>query len=121
VYLAPEASEALVRRLGALLPCAACVVYEQIRPDDAFGRQMVINLEARPQTRLHRQQFASSRAPGCERSWAAMLPCAGSLVDRLRAGTAPDRRCRVRQAASLCALRRSVFMRQWGLALAVVT
>ncbi len=48
VYLAPEASEALVRRLGALLPCAACVVYEQIRPDDAFGRQMVINLEARP-------------------------------------------------------------------------
>lgn len=45
VYLAPEEGAALVRCLGGLLPCAAFVVYEQIGPGDAFGRQMVLNLE----------------------------------------------------------------------------
>ncbi|KAK9824836.1 hypothetical protein WJX81_004800 [Elliptochloris bilobata] len=47
VYLAPEEGAALVRCLGALLRCAAFVLYEQIRPDDAFGQQMVRNLESR--------------------------------------------------------------------------
>lgn len=46
VYLAPEEGAALVRCLGRLLRCAAFVVYEQIRPHDPFGQQMVLNLQA---------------------------------------------------------------------------
>lgn len=45
MYLEPGEGAALVRCLGARLRCAACVVYEQIGPGDAFGRQMVLNLE----------------------------------------------------------------------------
>ena len=47
MYLAPEEGAALVRCLGRLLRCAAFVVYEQIRPNDPFGQQMVLNLQAR--------------------------------------------------------------------------
>lgn len=48
MYLAPEEGAALVRCLGRLLRCAAFVVYEQIRPHDPFGQQMVLNLQACP-------------------------------------------------------------------------
>lgn len=47
VYMEPDASKAVVQWLGERLTCAACVVYEQIKPDDAFGRQMLLNLECR--------------------------------------------------------------------------
>ena len=47
VYMEPQHSAQLLRCLGDLLPTAACLVYEQIRPDDAFGRQMLMNLEVR--------------------------------------------------------------------------
>ncbi|KAK9815129.1 hypothetical protein WJX73_008299 [Symbiochloris irregularis] len=47
VYMQPAESAALVRQLGSLLTTAACLVYEQIRPDDAFGKQMLLNLERR--------------------------------------------------------------------------
>ena len=50
VYLAPEEGAALVRCLGRLLRCAAFVVYEQIRPHDPFGQQMVLNLQVCPTT-----------------------------------------------------------------------
>ena len=45
VYMEPAHSASLIQCLGAMLPTAACVVYEQIRPEDAFGRQMLLNLE----------------------------------------------------------------------------
>lgn len=47
VYLEPQHSQALVAWLGARCCTAAMVVYEQIKPDDAFGRQMLRNLESR--------------------------------------------------------------------------
>ncbi|KAL4857786.1 Leucine carboxyl methyltransferase 1 [Chlorella vulgaris] len=47
VYLQPQHSQQLVRWLAEHLQCAAMAVYEQIQPDDAFGRQMLLNLESR--------------------------------------------------------------------------
>ncbi|CAL5221350.1 g3526 [Coccomyxa viridis] len=47
VYMEPEDSASVVRWLGHWLPTAAFVVYEQIKPNDAFGKQMISNLEAR--------------------------------------------------------------------------
>lgn len=47
VYMEPQHSAELLRSLGRLLPTAACVVYEQIRPHDAFGQQMLRNLQCR--------------------------------------------------------------------------
>lgn len=47
VYMEAEESAALVRWLGDRLRCAAMAVYEQILPDDPFGRQMLQNLEYR--------------------------------------------------------------------------
>lgn len=70
VYIDPPPVAALVAFLGSLLPTAAVVVYEQINPDDAFGRQMVSNLESRgcplkglkgtPTLAAHRERFLSS-------------------------------------------------------------
>lgn len=70
VYMEPAASTALVQFLGSLLPTAAFAVYEQINPDDAFGRQMVSNLESRgcplkglrstPTLEAHRQRFLTA-------------------------------------------------------------
>ncbi|GMH42170.1 hypothetical protein BSKO_10089 [Bryopsis sp. KO-2023] len=47
VYMEPEDSASVINWLGKRLQTAACVVYEQIKPDDAFGQQMVRNLESR--------------------------------------------------------------------------
>jgi len=47
-YLPPDAGSALLAALGARFRAdAAAAVYDPIRPDDAFGRQMAANLEAR--------------------------------------------------------------------------
>lgn len=47
VYMAPQLGSSLLRFLSDYLPDAACLAYEMIRPDDAFGRQMRANLESR--------------------------------------------------------------------------
>jgi tRNA wybutosine-synthesizing protein 4 len=47
VYLEQAESRAALETVAALFPTAAVAVYEQIRPDDAFGRQMLRNLEVR--------------------------------------------------------------------------
>lgn len=47
VYMTPSESFPLVAALGALLKNAVFAVYEQIKPDDAFGRQMLHNLRER--------------------------------------------------------------------------
>lgn len=47
VYMDPAASSGLLSWLSSRLDTAAVVVYEQIKPHDAFGRQMVSNLESR--------------------------------------------------------------------------
>jgi tRNA wybutosine-synthesizing protein 4 len=47
IYLAPERSDALIAWLRHAFACAAMMVYEQIRPHDAFGRQMVQNIQDR--------------------------------------------------------------------------
>ncbi|KXZ50455.1 hypothetical protein GPECTOR_16g629 [Gonium pectorale] len=47
VYMEPQHSTAVARWAAGAFPNAAMVIYEQIRPDDAFGRQMVSNLEMR--------------------------------------------------------------------------
>jgi len=48
VYMEPEHSSAVVRWLaGHFKQAAAIAIYEQVKPGDAFGRQMVANLESR--------------------------------------------------------------------------
>ncbi|PRW45066.1 tRNA wybutosine-synthesizing 4 [Chlorella sorokiniana] len=47
VYMRPQHSREVVRWLAEHLHCAAMVVYEQINPHDAFGQQMLLNLESR--------------------------------------------------------------------------
>ena len=47
IYLPPDRSDALVAWAARAFSCAAMVVYEQIRPDDSFGRQMVQNIHDR--------------------------------------------------------------------------
>ncbi|GLI70953.1 hypothetical protein VaNZ11_016052 [Volvox africanus] len=47
VYMEPSDSAAVVRWTAQTFPNAVMAIYEQIRPDDAFGRQMVSNLEMR--------------------------------------------------------------------------
>lgn len=47
VYMQPQHSREVVRWLAEHLQCAAMVVYEQINPHDAFGQQMLLNLESR--------------------------------------------------------------------------
>jgi len=47
VYLPPKESAAIVGWVASAFEAAAMVIYEQIGPDDAFGRQMLQNLEVR--------------------------------------------------------------------------
>ncbi|KAL4448570.1 hypothetical protein ABPG75_005789 [Micractinium tetrahymenae] len=47
VYLQPQHSRDVVRWLAGHLQSAAMAVYEQIQPHDAFGQQMMLNLESR--------------------------------------------------------------------------
>ncbi|CAG9466985.1 unnamed protein product [Pedinophyceae sp. YPF-701] len=48
VYLEPEEGDAVARWAGSFLAGeACCVVYEQVNPHDSFGKQMLLNLEAR--------------------------------------------------------------------------
>uniref|UniRef100_A0A061SKM0 Leucine carboxyl methyltransferase 1 homolog n=1 Tax=Tetraselmis sp. GSL018 TaxID=582737 RepID=A0A061SKM0_9CHLO len=47
VYMDPRYSQPIVQWAGAELPDAVFVIYEQIHPEDAFGQQMLINLESR--------------------------------------------------------------------------
>ncbi|KAK9830157.1 hypothetical protein WJX72_010045 [[Myrmecia] bisecta] len=47
VYMRSQDSDALVHWLGRRLPTAVFVLYEQIKPDDAFGQQMLMNIESR--------------------------------------------------------------------------
>ncbi|KAL0024734.1 hypothetical protein WJX77_012039 [Trebouxia sp. C0004] len=70
VYMEPHESAALLKHLGQQLPSAVCVVYEQIHPEDAFGQQMMRNLESRgcplkglpstPTLEAHRQRFLTN-------------------------------------------------------------
>ncbi|KAG2452241.1 hypothetical protein HYH02_003268 [Chlamydomonas schloesseri] len=47
VYMDPAQSSPVVGWAGATFPNALMAIYEQIKPDDAFGRQMVSNLAER--------------------------------------------------------------------------
>ncbi|KAH7387604.1 hypothetical protein KP509_16G032100 [Ceratopteris richardii] len=47
IYLDPDVSRALVQWAGKKFPNSIFIVYEQIHPDDGFGRQMLKNLESR--------------------------------------------------------------------------
>lgn len=70
VYMEPHESAALLKHMGQQLPSAVCVVYEQIHPEDAFGQQMLRNLESRgcplkglpstPTLEAHRQRFLTN-------------------------------------------------------------
>lgn len=76
VYMAPEAGSALLSFLAGYLADAACLAYEMIRPDDAFGRQMRSNLESRglripgidgcADTQAHEARFAACGWTGCQ-------------------------------------------------------
>jgi tRNA wybutosine-synthesizing protein 4 len=50
VYMHPHQSDSLLNWLGhkfSKSPAAAMVLYEQVNPDDAFGKQMLMNLSVR--------------------------------------------------------------------------
>ncbi|GFQ04454.1 leucine carboxyl methyltransferase 1, partial [Phtheirospermum japonicum] len=47
IYLDPESSRAIVGWASRTFPTAVFFLYEQIHPDDAFGQQMIRNLESR--------------------------------------------------------------------------
>ncbi|KAJ4895082.1 Leucine carboxyl methyltransferase [Raphanus sativus] len=47
IYLDPDSSRAIVNWASEAFSTAVFFLYEQIRPDDAFGHQMIINLESR--------------------------------------------------------------------------
>ncbi|XP_057805495.1 leucine carboxyl methyltransferase 1 homolog isoform X2 [Salvia miltiorrhiza] len=47
IYLDPESSRAVVRWASRTFSTATFFLYEQIHPDDAFGQQMIRNLESR--------------------------------------------------------------------------
>ncbi|GFQ03038.1 leucine carboxyl methyltransferase 1, partial [Phtheirospermum japonicum] len=47
IYLDPESSRAIVGWASRTFPTAVFFLYEQIHPDDAFGQQMIRNLEER--------------------------------------------------------------------------
>ncbi|KAL6783840.1 hypothetical protein ACKKBG_A03735 [Auxenochlorella protothecoides x Auxenochlorella symbiontica] len=78
VYLEREESDALLRQLSAMLSTAAMLVYEQVRPDDAFGKQMLLNLSLRGCPLLGicwdvDEQAARLRQAGWERAEAAPM------------------------------------------------
>ncbi|GAA0171782.1 methyltransferase [Lithospermum erythrorhizon] len=47
IYLDPDSCRAIVEWTSKTFSTAVFFVYEQIRPDDAFGEQMIMNLESR--------------------------------------------------------------------------
>ncbi|KAL8507640.1 hypothetical protein ACS0TY_018253 [Phlomoides rotata] len=47
IYLDPESSRAIVGWASRTFSTAVFFLYEQIHPDDAFGQQMIKNLESR--------------------------------------------------------------------------
>ncbi|KAM7275513.1 hypothetical protein ACFE04_017379 [Oxalis oulophora] len=47
IYLDPDSSRAIVGWAAKKFSTAVFFLYEQIHPDDAFGQQMIINLESR--------------------------------------------------------------------------
>ena len=47
VYMDVDLSNELLRRIASNFETAMCTVYEQVNPKDAFGRQMMVNLQAR--------------------------------------------------------------------------
>ena len=47
VYMTLNHSNAVLSRIASKFEEATCVIYEQVNPDDPFGRQMMINLHAR--------------------------------------------------------------------------
>ncbi|KAI8109985.1 hypothetical protein M9434_001261 [Picochlorum sp. BPE23] len=47
VYMELSFSNALLRQVSHSFPESLCIVYEQVNPNDAFGKQMMINLSAR--------------------------------------------------------------------------
>lgn len=79
VYLDPEVSRAIISWAAQKLSTAMFVIYEQIRPHDAFGRQMMTNLEARgcplrglpavPSLEAQRQRFLNNGWPAAG-AWA---------------------------------------------------
>jgi O-methyltransferase involved in polyketide biosynthesis len=47
VYMNLNHSNELLRKIASKFEESTCVIYEQVNPDDPFGRQMMINLHAR--------------------------------------------------------------------------
>ena len=47
IYIQADAGDALLARLREMFPLSAMLCYEQIEPNDAFGRVMCENLRRR--------------------------------------------------------------------------
>lgn len=47
IYLAPEESNPILKWITETMKNTMFVLYEQIRPDDAFGKMMIRNLKSR--------------------------------------------------------------------------
>ena len=69
IYMEPEHSDALIEWVGSTCPRAAFAIYEQILPNDPFGRTMVRNIASR----------------GCPLKSIAKYPVLEDMCERFRA------------------------------------
>jgi [phosphatase 2A protein]-leucine-carboxy methyltransferase len=98
-YLSPDDSERVVDYFASRIPNLAAIIYEPIRPDDAFGKVMVSNLAARnirmptlevyqtgqdQEARMHKAGFEVVHHMTIEKIWNTWIgPEEKERVDRL--------------------------------------
>ncbi|KEY65545.1 hypothetical protein S7711_08226 [Stachybotrys chartarum IBT 7711] len=98
-YLAPSESSSIIEHFTSQIPNLGLVIYEPIRPDDAFGRVMVSNLAARnvhmptlesypnneaQVSRLRQAGFESARCKTIKDIWSTwIMPREKERVDAL--------------------------------------
>ena len=119
VYLPPEAAAAVVALFGGAPGGGALAVYEQIGPDDPFGRTMVDNLRRRncallasPRARAARRR---RRAPAAGYSRAEAVP----VLEYYEAAVSADERRRVERLELLDELEEWLLLSHYAVALAV--
>lgn len=63
IYMEPEHSQNLIRWVSSQCKSAVFLTYEQILPDDSFGRTMISNLEVRLFYFIFRLEYSATASP----------------------------------------------------------